>query len=198
MTALLRHASAALAAATLLTGCSLLSGPSVVPTQFYVLNATAAAGAAAPGVTIGLGPVTLPAYLDRPPMAVRVDHNQVAYREDARWAEPLRQNFIRALAANLQQLTGADRIELYPWYNTAQFDFIITVAVVRFEQQRDQEAQLIARWTLRDGRGGAQLAARETNLRRVADTPEQTAAALSELTAALAEEIASALGAARR
>lgn len=197
MTRRLRHAIAALAGAGLLSGCSLLSGPNIVPAQFYVLDATAPAGSAAPGTSIGLGPVTLPAYLNRPPMALRVDTNQIAFREQARWAEPLMQNFTRVLAADLQQLTAAGRIELYPWYDTSQHDYVVTVNVVRFEQQRDQEARLIARWTLRDGRGQA-LAAHTTDLRRAASTPEETAAALSELTTGLAEEIAAAIGQAYR
>ena len=94
-------------------------------------------------------------------------------------------------------LTSADRIQLYPWYNTAEHDFVVTVNVVRFEQQREQEVRLIARWALRTGTG-QQLDARDTDLRRAAATAEETAAAMSDLTAALAGEIAEAIGKARR
>jgi hypothetical protein len=187
------RALTALAAALLLGGCTLISGPQVPPTEFFVLNTTAPTSGGPRTLAIGLGPLSFPEYLSRPQMATRLDANRIAYSEVNRWAEPLKQNFTRALAGDLVQVTGAERIEIFPWYNTARFDYVIAVAVVRFEQQVHGEAELVAHWTLRRG-DGSTIASRTTSSRRIAETPDQSAAALSELIAQLAAEIAAAIG----
>jgi len=183
---------AALVAALLLSGCTLISGPRVPPTEFFVLNTTAPTSGGPTPLAIGLGPLSFPEYLGRPQMATRLDANRIAYSEVNRWAEPLKQNFARALAGDLVQVTGAQRIEIFPWYNTARFDYLVEVAVVRFEQQVQGEAELVAHWTLRSGAGTA-VATRTTSLRRIAETADQSAAALSDLIAQLAAEIAAAM-----
>ncbi len=55
-------------------------------------------------ISIGLGPVTLPEYLDRPQIVTRTDRNTVLLAEFDRWAEPLSGNVSRTLAENLTYL----------------------------------------------------------------------------------------------
>ncbi|MEO8603062.1 MAG: ABC-type transport auxiliary lipoprotein family protein [bacterium] len=181
-----------LMALAMLAGCTLLSGPQGEPTRFYVLTAPPAAPGMSP-LRLGLGPVHFPGYLDRPQMARRVDDNRVAYVESARWAEPLKDNFEHVLAANLGGLLGTDRVIRFPWYRTAPIDYAVTVEVSRFERQPGDDVALIARWTLRDGKSGDPLAADLADLHRPASTPDQTAAALSAVTAELAQQIADAV-----
>ena len=50
------------------------------------------ATAAARGPVIGVGPITLPKYLDRPQIVSRASRNQLALGEFDRWAEPLQEN----------------------------------------------------------------------------------------------------------
>lgn len=188
-----RHARILLASLALLGGCTLIDGPAVPPTDFFVLNSPVAARGGPTPLAIGLGPLSFPDYLSRPQMATRQDANHITYSETNRWAEPLKQNFARVLAGDLVQLTGAERIEIFPWYNTQRFDFTVDIAVVRFEQQAHGEAQLVAHWTVRDDDNRV-LATRTSDLRQLADTPGESAAALSALTAQLAGEIAAAIG----
>lgn len=188
-----RHARILFASLALVSGCALLGGPNVAPTEFFVLNTPVAARGGPTSLSIGLGPLSFPDYLARPQMATRQDANHITYSETNRWAEPLKQNFARVLAGDLIQLTGAERVEIFPWYNTQHFDFTVDIAVARFEQQAHGEAQLVAHWTVRD-RDNRALATRTTDLRQLADTPGESAAALSALTAQLAGEIAAALG----
>ena len=143
-------------------------------------------------IVIGLGPVTLPSYLDRPEMARRVDENQIAYDPATRWAEPLQDNFQRVVAANLVQLIGPQRILLYPWVRTAPLDVVVTVAVARFEQQPDGSLLLEARWVVRD-RADVALAVEITRFTRPGGTPEANAAALSALVGDLSQAIAAAI-----
>lgn len=178
-----------------LAGCGLLTAPRTISPQFFVLNAVAPPTGVKSDVAIGLGPVTLPAYLGRPDMARRIDENRIAYDPEARWAEPLAQNFERVIAANLVQIMGPQRILTFPWYRTADLDYTVTVAVSRFERQPDGTLALATRWVVRD-RHDAALAVETSLLTRPGGTPEQDAAALSSLVAELSQAIAARIPAA--
>lgn len=192
-----RSPFAAVLVAIALAGCGLLTAPRTIAPQFFVLNAVAPPGTTDHPIHIGLGPVSLPSYLDRPEMARRVDANQIAYDAEARWAESLHGNFQRTVAANLVVLLHPTRIEFFPWYRTARFDVITTIAVSRFEQQPDGSVALMARWTVRDGQDVTQVV-RESVYSRPGGSPEQNAAALSGLVAELSQDIAAAIEAQRR
>jgi uncharacterized lipoprotein YmbA len=71
------------------------------PVQFYMLNATSGLvsspqghQATAQGPVIGLGPIRIPEYLNRPQMVMAVNDNQFLLDEDHRWAERLDQNIL--------------------------------------------------------------------------------------------------------
>jgi uncharacterized protein len=187
-----------LLAMLLLCGCSLLWPPRPRPTQFYVLTALSAPGAVAPGrrLTLGLGPISLPAYLDRPEMVTRVAPNQLQFDEFNRWSESLKSNFINALATDLDTLIGFERLVVYPWYNNTKLDYAVSVAVLRFETQPDGTVELSARWGVSDGRGTIYLN-RDSHFTQplggTSDTAADTATALSELVNRLAVEIATGL-----
>jgi len=175
-------------------GCGLLRGPTATPTEFYVLNAGARQDA--PPVrrrlVIGLGPVTLPPYLQRPEMVTRVAANQLWFDENNRWSEPLKDNFTYVLAADLDSDLNLERIVRYPWYSTTQMDYVVVVAVENFEVQPSGEVALKARWGIGDVLG-TEFASRESQFTRPGGPPGTVAAALSELVGDLASEIASAM-----
>lgn len=178
-------------------GCSLLRSPTVPPTTFYILTATSERGELPTGrpLTIGLGPITLPPYLNRPEMVRRVTPNQLVFDEFNRWSEPLKDNVVRVLGTDLDLLLGLNRVIFYPWYSTMPMDYSVAVIVVRFEPQPNGVCVLDAHWSIGTPRGD-QLASRDAHFERPADSPAHTAAALSALLGDLAHEIAAALRAA--
>lgn len=181
-----------LIAGALLSGCGLLRGPNVTPTRFYVLTPTAAPQATAASPAVGLGPIAFPGYLDRPGLATRVDSNQIFYDDNARWAEPLKQNFTRVLATNLSHLLGSDRVIIFPWYRTTKVDYTVTLNVTRFETQADGSVVLVAAWTVGRDRQHP-LSSGLADLKRAGGSAEQVAAGLSALTAELAQQLATAI-----
>ncbi|MDQ1277092.1 MAG: uncharacterized protein QG555_131, partial [Thermodesulfobacteriota bacterium] len=52
-------------------------------------------------LTITVGPVSLPAAVDRPQLVLSVTPNQVAVDEFNRWASPLKGDIARVIAENL-------------------------------------------------------------------------------------------------
>ena len=193
----------ALGAALVFSGCSVLS-PKQDRTRFILLTpATAGASnrthlAASPNLTtvaIGLGPVQLPGYLDRPELVIRTSPNGFELSEMSRWAEPLADNFRHVLANDLTNLLGTTNIVQYPWYPETRLDYIVHVEVQRFEADMTHNAQLIAHWDLRTPQSNQVLATREAQFSSPLTSlmGDAAAAALSQDVAALARQIASAI-----
>jgi uncharacterized lipoprotein YmbA len=191
---------AAPALAIALAGCSIL-GPAPERSKFLVLTPISTAGAAAPDrpagkpLAIGLGPVQLPQYLDRPEVVLRNSRNTVVLSPIDRWAEPLADNFRNVLAANLMTLAGTNQVVMYPWFGNVRLDYAVRVDVERFEVNTGDGAQLVARWTVTNPESGAILVSRETSLNepvRSGDA-QAIAAGLSSDLADLGRQIAQAL-----
>lgn len=144
--------------------------------------------------SLGVGPVTLPDYLRRAQLVTRVGPSEVHLSDGARWSEPLADGVARALAANLQTLLGAERVQLFPWDPRFPPDQAVAVELFRFEKQPGSEVELLARWWVRR-RTSEGLVLHETRLREPVGTDDPSAAvdALGRTLAGLSREIAEAL-----
>ncbi len=168
------------------------------PTRFYTLATPDGASAApAHGPRVGLGPVTLPAYLRRPTIATRIDATMLDYATVDRWAEPLDGLFARTLGAYLRQALDAQEIVFYPWYPDRALDLIIRVDVLAFETEAAGIARLDATWSIFDARTRALRHSDRTVIAEpVGDgagtRADAAVAALSRAVGALAERIAAA------
>jgi uncharacterized protein len=190
----LARALVALCAAIGLAGCGLLRSPNTTPTTFYVLSSTAQTGDARSGrpLTLGVGPISMPPYLERPQLVKRVAPNELTFNEFDRWSEPLKENFTRVLGTDLDKLVHVERLIAYPWYSSTKMDYAIEINILRFEPQPDGEVVLDARWSIR----GAQTSAfhnRELHLSRPGGSASDVAAAMSSMTGELAQNIANGL-----
>lgn len=122
-----------------------------MPAKFYLLHPLQEAAAGkqpSSSLSIGVGPVDMPEYLDRPQIVTRVSPGEVRLAEFERWAEPLKGNFSRVLGENLSQLLATDRIAIFPWTGAPQIDYRVTVEVTRFDGAPGTAVQLDTRWTL--------------------------------------------------
>ena len=126
-------------------GCS-----NTPPTRFYVLSAMADRAAAVPGkgTAIGIGPVTLPQYLNRPQIVTRISSNQLAVAELDQWGGDLTDNVTRALAVDLSSLLKTDRVSLYPWNDEVPIEYQVTVNLTNFEEDVDGSSLLSVFWTI--------------------------------------------------
>ncbi len=185
-----RYLTAA-AAGLLAVGC-LGSSPTQAP-RLFVLDATQpAAGAAKLGVSIGVGPISIPKRLDRPQILTRIADHEVQVAEFDQWAEPLDRSFARAVAENLARTLPTDRVAVYPWSHGAEPDWKIEIDVTRFEREADGSVTLAVRWRLIDDRKrltfhhGASTFRENPGL----STTGALVAAMSRLVGALSGEIA--------
>jgi uncharacterized lipoprotein YmbA len=198
--ALLPAAGALLVAATI-ASCSVIT-PRADPSRFFVLAPLPDAASPAIGnhvSSLGVGPILLPRYLDRPEIVTRVGPNEVKPAVFDYWAGSLLHQFQTVLTQNLQTLVHADRVQTYPWYAGAAPELVVEVDVQRFEPSSDGRAELAARWRVRKGSALGTLRAGESSLTRPLNgrEPEAAAVALSGLLDDFSRELAEAILAAR-
>jgi uncharacterized protein len=184
---------AALLVLVLLTvGCA-----RTAPVSHYQLSAmddeTTLAGISGLGSSvIGIGPVRLPEYLDRPQIITRMDSNRLLLADSHRWVEPLADNLSRVIRENLSILLGTERFLIHPWPLAALPDYQVIIEVVRFEGGESGAAYLETVWSIRDGQGQTLLPPHRGRYRAEAAGTDHDAvvAALSKTIARFSEDIA--------
>ena len=130
----------------------LLGGCATPASRFYTLNGTATAAPSAPSpVSVAVGPVSIPATVDRPQIVVNTSANQVEVDEFNRWAAPLQNNISRVVAENLGALLGAPRVTQTLGVES---DFRVAIEVQRFESTPGDSAVLDAAWVVRRAKDG--------------------------------------------
>jgi uncharacterized protein len=170
------------------------------PSHFYMLNPLSSSGGISPasqaerGPVIGLGPINLPKYLDRPQIVSRASRHQLALGEFDRWAEPLQENFSRVLAENLSLLIPTDHILLHNWPRSTPLDYQITVEVLHFDAWLGGESVLIASWSALD-RAERELLSRKLYLNAPTGGRDYEAlvVAMNQVVEALSRDIAAAI-----
>lgn len=191
-----------LAVVTLAAYLMLLGGcASTQPTNFYVLSslsgseANKQAGASDRSIAIGVGPVDLPRYLDRPQIVTRTSRNELDLAEFDQWAEPLKDNFSNVLAENLSILIPTDRIAVFPWNRSTPIDYRVAVEVTRFEAKTGGNASLVARWSILGKKGKKVLMTRKSSFSESVKAKDYkaTVSAMNRTLEALSREIAAAI-----
>ncbi len=167
-------------------------------TRFYLLTPVAAdaiPGAASPHFSaIGLHPVVLPEYLDRPQIITRLGENMLELAEFDQWGSPLRDHLTRVLAGNLMTLLPADRVAVFPWRKDAPVGYEVAVEVRQLEGTLGADCVLIADWAVLDAGGKNILTHGRFNQTAPAGKGYPTlVAAESRLVADLARDITAAL-----
>ena len=140
----------------LLTGTALLllsACGTTAPTQFYLMSPMAEAGPGTPaagekGVSIALAPVKLPAHLNRPQIVTRQGGHQVRVDEFNRWAEPLDIHVTEILVENLSMLLNTEGITITNRHKQTDFDYHLSIKILRFDGWPGKEATLVCRWNL--------------------------------------------------
>jgi uncharacterized lipoprotein YmbA len=140
----------------LLTGSLLLLSAcaSTPPTNFYVLEPLSKPSASTTGTEkkrlIGVGPITIPALIERQKIVTRKADNNIDIAEFHQWASPLKENITQVLTRDLALLMPDDVVRSYPWGAFGSVDYRIIVDVVRFDTHPGHSANLEAGWAIMD------------------------------------------------
>lgn len=190
------RALAALLPALMLASCAGTSAP----TQFYTLAPTVEASASKAPVAkklfVGVGPVTLADYLDRPQIIVRDSAYKVTLSTFDNWAGPLDTGLPTVLVANLAALLPQDDVVMVPQPFVTPLDYQVRINFSRFDIDGAGNAVTEAQWQVFDVKKNAIIATQNSVLREAAGTgtgTEAGVAALSRTLGALSREMAKAI-----
>ncbi len=168
------------------------------PTKFYVLTPSLPAEIASETdqstpLAIGIGPIVLPDYVNRPQIVTMSGQNEVIIDEFHRWGESLNNNVSRVLSDNLAMLLSTENINTYPWNRMIPIDYQVKIHVTRFDSELGNEATLVARWIIATDQGRNEIKRKKS----VIHTPltdesyDAIAVAQSRAFGQLSQEIAS-------
>jgi uncharacterized lipoprotein YmbA len=191
-------AALALALALTATGC-LSSGGRNQPIRYWVLEALP--GPPEPSAErrlLGVGPIGVPAHLDRPGIVTREGENRLRVSSLDQWGEPLARGISRVLSENLSVLTPGLKTIEFPWRGPVAPPLQLAVSVTRLDARAGQEVELLVNWALTSTEDARELAIDSTWLREPTTEGgvEGVVAALSRALEKLSREIDPAIDAA--
>jgi uncharacterized lipoprotein YmbA len=178
--------------ATVLAALALAACATSPPSRFYTLSGAPAPSAPSSALSIVVGPVTIPAVVDRPEIVVTVGANEVWLDEFNRWASPLADAIAVATAENLRaQLATSRATSLVQ--SAVEADYRVSIEVQRFESAPGSAALLDAVFTVRRTADARTSTGRTTARETPSDKSyEALAAAHSRALSRLAGDIAAA------
>lgn len=170
------------------------------PSDFYVLSSMAATQTSSGAQTreslsIGVGPVKIPEYLNRTQIVTRTGRNRLDVNEFNRWGGSLASNITGVVAENLSVLMGTDEVFVFPTQDPIIPRYRVILSVTRFDGTLGDRAELDARWLITGPRRREQLATGRTKVQELPAGSDYAAyvAAQSRALEALSREIAAEL-----
>ncbi len=192
--------AALLAVAASATGCL---GRSPQVRQFMLgVEEVAPAERGAPEVSVLVGPVRLPAYLERPELARLGKSGEVALDSRHRWLGSFEENCLRALSLGVAKRLGSIRVVTHPSKAPFPIEYVVRLHVDDLIVEAGGDLRVRIRWALvgPEGRGTGPLAGPPVRLfvfeeRRsgVGGSPEARVRAHEAVLGELAARIAAAI-----
>jgi len=175
------------------------------PTTFYLLTPVQDSDdgsdtQSAAGPLIGVGPIVVPHYLDRPQIVLRATGGAVTLGEFDRWAEPIQDGLARVLGENLAVMVPTNQVTVFPWRRATAVDYQVVVQLIALDADAEGNVFLAARWAVMGPGGNVELLRRQSRLTQPADTKNYSdiVMAMSRAVASLAGEIADSIKSLRR
>ena len=125
------------------------------PSTFYMLRSIEGSRESLPSaeseksISVLVGPISLPGYLDRIQIVTVAGKNEMALDEFNRWAESLRDSFYRVLLEDLSSLLKTPKVYGYDREGANAVDYQVIIDVTRFDCVPGKEAVLTAFWTVK-------------------------------------------------
>ena len=143
-------------------------------------------------VIIGIGPIEIPEYQNRPQMVTRNEEGMLSFAQFERWGESLDAGLARLILENLTLMFPQAEFQIYPCNFAIPLDYQVIVNVVQLESQLDKDVFLTAQWTIIDSKTKKMLLTKRSQIRQVINphTYSGLTLALSRACALLSNEIA--------
>jgi len=185
---------------SLLLGCSSTSPPP----RYYTLNSLSfpkPAETPTPRIDtliVGIGPVEIPDYLDKPQIVTRTAGNELLFSEFDLWGGSLQKDVTRVLIENISSLFVSEPVTIVVWKAYVPGFFRVPVYLVRFDATPGGAVFLNAKWGIIAKDGKTVEAIRESSIIKPVKGKgyNDTVNAMSDALADFSKEIAAAIKAA--
>ncbi len=181
-----------------LSGCiSVQNSPTP---RFYMLSAINESQISkrmdiASDVLIGVGPVKIPEYQDRPQIVTQGKDETLKFAQFDRWGESLDLGVERLIAEDLTVMLPGAKFTLYPWNLTIAVKYQVVVEIVQLDSELDKDLFLVAQWLVIDAQNTKTMIIKRSEFRQLIKPQNYSGLAktLSTACATLSSEIAEAL-----
>jgi len=130
--------------ATVLSSCFLVSCGA--PAKNYYFLTPAGPPPSQSGKAIGVGPVSIPAYINQPNIVFQETGNRLNISESNHWAGDLEDNITSVIAQDLARWMKTGNYRTYPWSNDKELQYQITVDIRQLHGTPDGDAYIDASW----------------------------------------------------
>lgn len=147
------------------------------------------------GFVIGVGPVKIPEFLNRPQIVTINKKKMLEFAEFDRWGEGLDSALVRLMNEDLMLMMPEATIEMFPWDLNIAIKYQVIVNVISLECQLDKDILLIAQWTVIDQNSKKVVFTKRSQLRQAIELRHYSGLvkALSLVCVSLSEEVAAEL-----
>lgn len=151
----------------------------------------------ASNVIIGVSPVKIPEYLNRPQIVTQDKDRLLTFAQFDRWGEPLDMALTRLTMKNLSIMLPQATIERFPGNPAVPVKYQVNMDVLQLESRLDQDLVFAAQWSIIDAPKKKMMLIKKSEFRPPINPPAYSglAKALGAANAALSAEIAAALAA---
>ena len=177
------------------SGC--FSVPNSPVPKFYTLHSIASLGEnnkldIASKLIIGIGPVEIPEYQNRPQIVTRDKDGLLTFAQFERWGESLDSGVARLILENLTAMFPQADFQIFPCNFSIPLDYQVIVNVMQLESQLDKNVFLTTQWTIIDSKTKKMLLTKRSQIRQEINphTYSGLAEALSRACTLLSGEIA--------
>jgi uncharacterized lipoprotein YmbA len=101
-------------------------------------------------VVIGVGPVKIPEYQDRPQIVTQDEEKMLKFSQFDRWGEPLDLGMMRLIGENLAVMLPEAKFTLYPWNSSVPVKYQVVVEIVQLDSNLDKDLFVVAQWLVID------------------------------------------------
>ena len=189
-----------IACVTIIVGVMMLTacGGRTPPAKFYTLQPVeqSSTGKSLPlDVALAVGPVAIPAELERAEIVTRDAGNAISFSEYHRWAGPLEASIASVMAQNIATLLKTERITPFTRENIFQPTHRVVININRYDSQLAKAFLIDATWSIKDLKSKKLLLIRNSTIRESLASAEyeELVAAQSKALSALSKIIAEAV-----
>jgi len=145
---------------------------------------------------IGVGPVKIPEYLDRPQMVTKSKDKTLKFAQFDRWGESLDLGLASLIREDLTVMLPSVKLALYPWNPSMTVKYQVSVEVVQWDSELDGDMSLVVQWTVIDVENSKVVVMKRSEFHQpvMPQNYSGLAQTLSTACASLSHDIASTIG----